>query len=114
MSFTDLLNQLREEYVNELPQKIAHIANSYARKDWAVLKEDFHKLKGTGRTYGIPEISDLAEILERLCMDRPEALERAVPQALELLNSIHQRRVGAQAFDINQDQRFSSLKQLAS
>ena len=112
MSFDALMSQLRSEYVQELPEKIAHIANNLAQQHLEVVREDFHKLKGTGTTYGIPEISQLAEVLEKICTDHPQNAAIAVPEALALLKEIHSHRTGAQAFDISLDQRFSKLKRL--
>ncbi|MGE0762231.1 MAG: Hpt domain-containing protein [Bdellovibrionales bacterium] len=114
MNFDTLMNQLRTEYVQELPEKIQHIANHMQQRHLQVVTEDFHKLKGTGTTYGIPEISQLAEVVERICIDRPEAATIAVPEALTILREIHSCRTTAQAFDISRDQRFSMLKRLVA
>lgn len=114
MNFTLLMEQLRQEYVHELPQKIEAIAQNLGHHNHLVVQEDFHKLKGTGKTYGIPEISELAEVVERICIHHPESIESAVPEALMLLREIHRRRTAAEPFDIGVDQRFSMLKRLAS
>lgn len=114
MSFEDLMNQLRKEYVLELPAKIDHIQTNLNAKDHLVVREDFHKLKGTGKTYGIPEISELAEVVERICIQKPDVIPQAVPEALTLLKDIHRRRTAAEAFDIGIDERFSMLKRMAS
>lgn len=114
MSFSALLDELRQEYITELPEKITHIAEHFDTQAFQTVCEDFHKLKGTGKTYGIPEISELAEVVERICLDRPEAIASAVPEALTLLTEIHRVRTTAQPFDIGADQRFSRLKRLAS
>lgn len=112
MNFDALMNQLQSEYVLELPDKIQSIAVHLASRELANVREDFHKLKGTGKTYGIPEISELAEVIERICMDKPQHVPQAVPEALTLLTLIHSSRTAAQAFDISRDQRFSKLKRL--
>jgi HPt (histidine-containing phosphotransfer) domain-containing protein len=114
MSFSDLMDELRKEYVLELPAKIDSIATHLAGHNHGVVREDFHKLKGTGKTYGIPEISELAEVVERICVENPEAISTAVPQALTLLRDIHRYRTAAEVFDISDDQRFSMLKRMAS
>ena len=112
MSFDALMSQLRTEYVQELPEKIAHIHTHWEQQHLELIREDFHKLKGTGKTYGIPEISQLAEVLEKICTDQPKNVAAALPEALNLLKEIHSYRTSAQAFDISHDQRFSMLKRL--
>lgn len=114
MSFDALMSQLRTEYVQELPEKIEHIATNLKERHLEIVREDFHKLKGTGKTYGIPEISQLAEVLEKICIEQPQDVASAVPEALNLLKEIHSYRTGAQAFDISLDQRFSKLKRLVA
>lgn len=114
MNFDALMSQLRTEYVQELPAKIAQIASELKNRQFHVVREDFHKLKGTGKTYGIPEISQLAEVVEKICMNCPEQAAEAVPEALTLLSEIHRHRTAAQPFDILGDKRFSRLKRLAS
>lgn len=114
MTFDALMEDLKREYVSELPLKIQHIRTNLDAKEHAVVREDFHKLKGTGKTYGVPEISQLAEVVELICINRPESISKAVPEALTLLMDIHARRTAAEAFDITGDQRFSKLKRMAA
>ena len=114
MTFDALMEDLKREYVSELPMKIEHIRSNLDAKDHGVVREDFHKLKGTGKTYGIPEISQLAELVELICIRRPESVTMAVPEALTLLRDIHERRTAAEAFDITDDQRFSMLKRMVA
>ncbi|MEM7011745.1 MAG: protein kinase [Verrucomicrobiota bacterium] len=38
-------------------------------------KLEFHKLKGTGTTYGVPEVTELCEKMETLCRNRTEIEE---------------------------------------
>jgi HPt (histidine-containing phosphotransfer) domain-containing protein len=114
MNFETLMDQLRQEYVTELPAKIENIRTNYNAKATQIIAEDFHKLKGTGKTYGIPEISELAAVMEDICIRRPDAIAQAVPAALTLLENIHSRRSVAEVFDIGLDERFSTLKRLVS
>ena len=114
MSFEALMAQLHKEYVLELPVRIRDIESNLAGHQLQIVREDFHKLKGTGKTYGVPEISLLAAVMEEICITLPHEIELAVPQALTLLKEIHSVRLTSQCFDIDQDQRFASLKRLVS
>lgn len=112
MNFNEMLEQMRREYVAELPQKMEHIRKNFAAGDYAQLLEDFHKLKGTGTTYGLPEITELGALVEEICEDIPANGPQALPLALELLQAIFEQRSNAKAFDILSDPRFSKLKGL--
>lgn len=114
MNFEALMEQLRTEYVDDLPSKIKEIESRLKNNEHQVVREDFHKLKGTGKTYGVPEISQLAEVVERICVASPQDIQRAVPDAISLLKEIHSQRVLSQSFDITADQRFARLKRLVT
>ena len=114
MSFEKMMEQLRTEYVEDLPKKIKDIETSLASSQIQEMREDFHKLKGTGRTYGVPEITDLAEVMERICLQFPQEIVRTVPDALILLREIHDLRKTDQALDIKKDHRFAKLKKIVS
>ena len=106
MSLNELLQSLQEEYLDELPSRIDGIKIHFINKDIQALTEDFHKLKGTGRTYGIPEISDLGERMEQLLLSCPAVGFSQVNQALDLLAEIHHTRTSGAPFEIALDARF--------
>lgn len=110
MSLNDLLKSLQKEYLSELPPRIEGIREHLENKDIPSLVEDFHKLKGTGKTYGIPEISDLGEQMEQLLITCPAIGFSRVPHALEMLTEIHRLRVSGSVFEIGADMRFQQMK----
>lgn len=109
-SLNDLLKTLQAEYLSELPGRIEGIEAHVGRRDIPALIEDFHKLKGTGKTYGIPEISTLGEKMEQLFISCPAQGFSRVAHAVELLRSIHTARTGGAEFAIDQDVRFQEMK----
>ena len=76
------------------------------------LREAFHKLKGTGRTYGMPEVSELAALVEEICSDRPQHAVGATGHALSLLEAIHAARMSGNNFDLENDPRFQEIRKL--
>lgn len=64
---SEVLAELKAEYQEKFPEKLTKMRTLHAAQDWPALKDEFHKLKGTGRTYGYPEVSLLCEALEQLC-----------------------------------------------
>lgn len=112
MNFDDMMKELRVEYLQALPAKVDQLEKSLDREDIELLREDFHKLKGTGKTYGFPEISELGEVVERILIHRPQSFEQFIPEAIGLLKDIHRERLASRSFDLHQDSRFDKIKKL--
>lgn len=115
MSFEEMMKNLKREYVRDLPSKIATIRQFCEGSNVNQLREEFHKLKGTGKTYGIPEVSELCATLEQICIQQSAHAVEDSKSALEILTSIHKARSQDQAFEVAQDPRFQEIqKHLAS
>lgn len=112
MSFDDLLKSLQQDYLSSLPQKIELIRKQVAETSVSDLRESFHKLKGTGRTYGIPEVSELAAAVEEICIDYPQHAVTAAGHALLLLVEIHSTRKQNQVVSLDNDSRFLAIRKL--
>lgn len=108
----ELLKQLHQDYLNALPDKLKTIRSQAEASDVDSLRDSFHKLKGTGRTYGMPEVSELAEVVEQLCKTKPTHASQAAATALMLLSEIHAHRVKGEALSLSGDNRYLSLRQL--
>lgn len=68
-SLSQVLGELKKDYLQLLPQKISDIENLLSQKirPWPEINTRFHNLKGTGKTYGFAEVSILCEPLEHIC-----------------------------------------------
>lgn len=64
MKFSELLAELKADYLSILPERIANLEKLLKEKNWKQMHIEFHKLKGTGKTYGFPEVSTICEKLE--------------------------------------------------
>ncbi len=114
MSFSDLLKTLREDYLHSLPEKISDIRGQISKHDKAALQSSFHKLKGTGRTYGLPEVSEVAEAVESVCIHSPEHAVLASEQGAQVLEDIALAYSSEVEFSLSKDPRFSRIRQLLS
>lgn len=112
MSFEELLQKLQQDYVASLPEKVSNIERLRSQTDVPSLREAFHKLKGTGQTYGVPEVSQLAEVVEQVCVKLPEQAVTAAGYASQLLQEIHACRSRAAVFDLQADTRFGVVRDL--
>lgn len=111
-NFEQMMEELRKEYLESLPSRIQEIQTKSEQNKVQEVLEHFHKLKGTGKTYGIPEISELGEVMERICRELPAQANQHVPDAVTLLRTIHQERSARRPVDLSNDPRFSKLKSL--
>lgn len=112
MNFDELLKSLQTDYVAALPNKIAIIKSQIKSGDVKALRESFHKFKGTGRTYGLPEVSELAELVERLCIDEHSGAVTAASHAVALLTDIHKARSTKKEYSLHHDPRFLEIRNL--
>lgn len=112
MSLDDLLEELKKEYLATFPAKIVLIRELFAKKAYTELETEYHKLKGTGRTHGLPEVTQLGELVERLCEVERAALPHAVPRSLDILARIRETRDKGEAYDIEKDPDFLLIVRL--
>ena len=104
------MKQLKLEYIETLPEKRDRVATLFKNQQLDELETEFHKMKGTGKTYGLGEVSQLGEVLEKICMKKPSLLGEAVPVACELLDLIFHSRKKDEAFSIEEADAFQILK----
>ncbi len=112
MSLQNLLADLKKEYLESLPEKIKMISELIKTQQLELVETEFHKLKGTGRTYGVPEISRVGELGERSCWITDSKRDDALAQALGLLHKVHQSRAEGKEFQIEDDESCKALSNL--
>jgi HPt (histidine-containing phosphotransfer) domain-containing protein len=113
MSFEEMLKKLKVEYVASLPEKMTAIESHIANSAVSDLRDAFHKLKGTGKTYGVPELSELSAVIEQICLKGE--VTRAVKASqlgVSVIKDIFKMQSQEQALDLNGDPRFAAIKAL--
>lgn len=95
----DLFIELRKEYLAEFSEKIDAIKKFWEVQNREGLQNEFHKIKGTGTTYGLPELSDVAAVLERLCEINSDKLGLSLLLAIDLFKTICHTYEKDQDFD---------------
>jgi HPt (histidine-containing phosphotransfer) domain-containing protein len=109
MSLKEVLAELQRNYLQAIPDKIILIETLYKNRQYDLLETEYHKLKGTGRTYGLPEVTLLGAALERLCETDRERLQVAVPLSLKLLHWVREKRVSGEAPTIESESDFRQI-----
>ena len=110
------LKELKKDYIGDLPKKIQLLRDHFKKGELEELCNIFHKAKGSGSTYGCPEVSQLCTVMESLCENNQYLLSKSVPVALDILTDIHRHRESSilkdEAYDLQKDQRFLELTKL--
>lgn len=114
MSLEDILQNLRNEYLAAMPERLLLIEQQCINGDQIGLRDSFHKLKGTGKTYGIPEISIAAEITELLCTERGslDLCQRAAKHSIAIIKSVVAARGSGHTYSIEDDPHMIELRKL--
>ncbi|MBX7232150.1 MAG: Hpt domain-containing protein [Bdellovibrionales bacterium] len=112
MSFSDLMAQLQQEYILALPLRIQSMNKHLNDSQYKILADEFHKLKGTGKTYGLPEISELAEIMEKICQNKTDFTSNTVKESLLLLEEICLLRMKKKTVNLSINPHFIKIKRL--
>lgn len=112
MSFEEMLKSLQKEYLSSIPEKIKVIEALISAGETHDIREAFHKLKGTGRTYGLPEVSEMAEVVEQICLEHPVNAARAAGTALSILRDIYSARNSQLTYTLSEDVRMQDIRKL--
>lgn len=100
---TALLAELKAEYLEALPGKIEKLKNLTEKREWGELSDEYHKMKGTGKTYGFPEVSIICEKMEFLALHHHAQQEALFKQALDLLERVRQAHAIGHNYDLKAD-----------
>ncbi|MEZ4873512.1 MAG: Hpt domain-containing protein [Bdellovibrionales bacterium] len=111
--YQQMLAELKSDYLKSLPKKIELVEQDYDRRDALALREQFHKLKGNGKTYGFESVSILADVVEKLFVDSHEKGLIATPIAISILHSIYDNEQEQKDFTLEQDARMKEILSLS-
>ena len=79
----DTMAELVEEFVGELPDKVQAIENAFRARNFQLLTELVHKLKGVAGMYGFPQVSEVA-LRVKHCASEGDDLEQLRARVCEL------------------------------
>ena len=69
------LAQLVEEFVVELPERLAVLQAAAEKQNWLEVRRLAHQLKGAGGSYGFPAISEAAAWAEDAAKNKADAMD---------------------------------------
>ena len=107
---TTLIAQLQKEYIAGFDEKFRRILGFHKKRDWQALKLEYHNLKGTGTTYGMSEVTELCQQMEKLCQKNTEMEKETLEISIELLKKIADKYRDQKPFVLSENRDFIKLK----
>jgi HPt (histidine-containing phosphotransfer) domain-containing protein len=107
----NILEDLKNDYKSQMPSRLAKLESLTQKNDFAGLALEYHKLKGTGKTYGFAEISKISEQLEKICENSQD--HKLIVIGLELLKKYFTSLEGHsnnEKFNLETDESYIALK----
>ena len=107
MDFENHLKKLRKKYLMKLNLKVKSMKVLFQQKDWNSLRAELHKIKGTGLTYGFPEISHICRFLEQwVIKGEKHFFEMGFPLLEKALFERHKNKI----YPLQKDKLFLKLQ----
>ena len=111
--FEALIKELRVDYLKSFPEKIATLQKFFAEKNWPSLENEFHKIKGTGKTYGVPEMSDVCGLMENICRNKSEKIGLGFPASIEVIENIEKAYQTKTDVGLEELESYNKLREIA-
>lgn len=105
----EVLSELKKDYLEKFPTKLSVLRELTEKQNWLQLEEEYHKLKGTGKTYGFPEVSTVCEQMEALAKFEQNQIPDLFEKAVTLLETIYQHYLENKPLNLESDSFARSL-----
>ncbi len=109
MNLEELFKTLQIEYLKTFEAKILNMKNFLLKKDFEKLEMEFHKMKGTGSTHNVPEISELGQRMEDYLSKAQTADLIAIEDSIQILEDIVKIRNEAKPYELSSCTRYQNL-----
>ena len=89
---TSRLSAIVPKYMNNIRRNPAAVAAALARGDFDAIRSLGHNMKGTGSSFGLPQISEIGGELERAAKEQnADAVRTVTDQLVHFLDSVEVR-----------------------
>ena len=100
---SSVLQELKQDYLKSFPDKINLLKELTTQQNWDQLAMEYHKLKGTGKTYGFPEVSIVSERMESIAKQQELRKIILFDQAVVLLSRLYEAYRSEKTLDLKAD-----------
>lgn len=104
-----MMAELQQEYLAELPNIISNLKTAHQQTNGEEVHRIFHQLKGSGKTYGFDEITELCKIMEERSMGN--IIPKKTETAIQLLEHILNKRSNKESVHLNKEPSYIELIQ---
>ncbi len=112
MNLQQLLDELKAEYLAKLPEKVSEIEAALEVQNYGAIEDIFHKLKGSGKTYGVAELTDLGRVIETVCQRHPEERPWVAAKAGLMIAKIRAAHLEGGTYPLSEDADFKLIQNL--
>lgn len=102
---------LKEKYFSSLPKKIQIMEDGIQQQNKESVGEQFHKLKGNGKTFGFSEISEIGIILDYHFKNKTVNYFHWAQIGVNLLNKIYLSYLNKEPLSLESIPEYSELSQ---
>lgn len=110
-NYNEIMAELQKEYLASFDEKFRLLKKCFQDQDWNGLELEYHKLKGTGATYGVPEVTDLCRIMESICQKTGSLNNEQLNSSILLLSKIKDKYTKKTDFQLSDQPEFIKIKQ---
>lgn len=109
MNLEELFKSLQAEYLKTFEEKISNLKKFLSLNDFEKIEMEFHKMKGTGSTHNIPEISELGHKMEDYIAANKEADPLSIEESISVLENIVKSRNEAKVYQLSSCPSYNKL-----
>ncbi len=107
------MQELQTEYLESFTEKFQLWRKLFTEEQWDSLEMEFHKMKGTGSTYGVPEVSLLCQHLERICQSQKAISHEFLDTIIRMLGDIKLKYLANGDYNLAEDPDFEKIQNLS-
>lgn len=82
----EIFEQLQKVYIQSFDEKMQELESAFANRNFEQLRALFHKIAGSGKTYGFAEISEVARAAELEKANAADAFRKHIDRIQSLFN----------------------------
>jgi len=100
----DEIKKLQGFFLSIATEKVEEMKKALQQKNLSLIRTHAHQLKGSGASFGFPEISKIAEQIENECLtDSQDKVEKLINEMDELLRIINSKNPPNAGIDLPSD-----------
>jgi HPt (histidine-containing phosphotransfer) domain-containing protein len=84
----EILRELQEEYLKSFNELLPELKVAVDTSHWKIVENQFHKFAGSGTTYGLPLVTELARDLEHYIIKTAVPNRQVVLEAIEKFEKV--------------------------